>query len=124
MMGQRLSQRRTWDLRRVTELVFQEEVLQLAVFTRCTTVAIASSSSSLCTKLLDSGCGKDILANMVLDGEETLAEGLVVPQDLEHAVQEAIVLLTLVAQALCVDCSTECYSHTHNTKGKMSFLFV
>ena len=30
---------------------------------------------------------------------ETLAEGLVVPQDLEHAVQEAIVLSTLVAQA-------------------------
>ena len=88
-------------MRRVTELVFQEEVLQLAVHTRSTTVAIAasSSSSSFCTKLLGSGCGKGFLANMVLDGEETLAEGLVVPQDLEHAVQEAIVLSTLVAQA-------------------------
>ena len=50
-------------------LVFQEEVLQLAVFTRCTTVAIASSSSSFCTNLLGSGCGKGSLANMVVDGE-------------------------------------------------------
>jgi len=36
---------------------------------------------------------------MMLDGEEALSERLVVPEDLEHAVQETVVLPGLVAQA-------------------------
>jgi len=99
-MGQRLSQRRTWDLRRVTELVFQEEVPKLEVHIRSTIAAIASYSSS-CVPACWAAAAARVSWQTWWMEKRHLRKDLVVPQDLEYAIQEAIVLPTLAQAPVC-----------------------